>query len=140
MLFYHFSSFNIQIFLQNYKTFSIFRQVFCTFVPRKCFFSFVKCKTYEKSCFMKISKTQYLHTFAFVTIFLAIVRCVADFGSSDSEGNVLAVDTVAVPEPTVNVDSTVDVLSVGPVTPDLVPHRIYSVASFRTEFPDSKEV
>ncbi len=89
---------------------------------------------------MKISKTQYLHTFAFVTIFLAIVRCVADFGSSDSEGNVLAVDTVAVPVPTVNVDSTVDVSSVIPVTPDFVPHRIYSVPSFRTEFPDSNEV
>lgn len=92
---------------------------------------------------MKISKTQYLHTFAFVTMFLAIVRCVANLGASDSEDNVLAVDTVAVPVPTVNADSAVaivDVLSVIPVTSDFVPHRIYSVPSFKTEFPDSNEV
>lgn len=96
---------------------------------------------------MKITKKRYLHTFAFVTVLLALVRCYNDssFASSDEASSdtiaqvdsiineeAKAIETAAVPD-----DKKIELAA---LPEDFKPHRILSVPSFKVAFPDSNDV
>lgn len=93
---------------------------------------------------MNISKTRYLHTFAVVTVFLALVRCVADSRLFADADNAPSADSIA--SAATGSDSIVTIASASLAlhdvmdAPGFVPHRIYSVPSFKTAFPDSNDV
>ena len=91
---------------------------------------------------MKITKTLYLHTFAFLTVVLALTRCVMDstsFSGSEDEAAADSIsDTTHVEAPSTPV---VEVKKVElPVDENFVPHKIWSVPSFKEAFPDSNVV
>lgn len=93
---------------------------------------------------MKITKTTYLHSFAIVTMVLALGRCAAEsplFHHDTSEAVTLpdsvAVDSVRVPDGESQQPAPVADI---PVDANFVPHRILSVPAFKTAFPDSNNV
>lgn len=101
---------------------------------------------------MKITKTQYLHTFALLTVLLALVRCIGGYGSSSPSSDVAEYsdnisDSVFTTDKTqADIDEEAASLPVQeksiPITveSDFVPHRIWSVPSFKETFPDSNSV
>lgn len=98
---------------------------------------------------MKITKTIYLHTFTFLTVFLALARSVMDnveVGEAVSENTADSI-VVAEQDSAVHPDTSVPsaLISQIPVSElqtddSFVPHRILSVRSYKEEFPDSNEV
>ena len=88
---------------------------------------------------MQFTKHTYLNGFTFVVIILALGRCVYDFkhpqGKADDTESVIAADSTAAPKSSLYSFST-DSL-VREVTE---PHKIYSVPSFATAFPDENDV
>lgn len=98
---------------------------------------------------MKITKTIYLHTFTFITIFLALTRCVMDGIDNKDSVSKIDADSIVVEEADSALEPTalesaseVAELSDADLTADndFVPHRIYSVPSYKNEFPDSNDV
>lgn len=107
---------------------------------------------------MKISKRIYLHSFAFVVVVLALVRCGYDYSTgrtastdvevADSDSIALTVtDDDVLEKQTGNEaagQSEAPVQEIAkaqvPVDDGFVPHRIYSVPSYKNCFPDSNEV
>lgn len=88
---------------------------------------------------MKITKTQYLHGFTLVVVILALVRCVNDYR------NAMDTDTPVEQVTENDKDSMVVEKQTAASEPlrveeDFVPHRIWSVPSFKTAFPDSNDV
>ena len=88
---------------------------------------------------MQFTKHTYLNGFTFVVIILALGRCVYDFkhpqAKADDTESVIAADSTAAPKSSLYSFST-DSL-VREVTE---PHKIYSVPSFATAFPDENDV
>lgn len=93
---------------------------------------------------MKITKKGYLHTFAIVTVILALVRCVNDSSFVSSSVGEEVADSIALVDSTgTHVDDApvvVEPSTVVDLPEDFVPHRILSVPSFKVAFPDSNEV
>lgn len=93
---------------------------------------------------MKITKTQYLHGFAIITMVLALVRCASGIDATDTTAEMatdsLATDSLAVADvmATANVAPVEKTVLV--VEEKMVPHRIWSVPSFKEAFPDSNSV
>ena len=104
------------------------------------FFSFAK----DKKTPMKISKTKYLHTFALVTVLLALARCAAEsplFTESPAAGGSGSLSVAQSDDDSLRTMSQPPAKEVV-MTADsgFVPHRILSVPSFKTTFPDSNSV
>ncbi|MBQ0074794.1 MAG: hypothetical protein KBT34_11435 [Prevotella sp.] len=89
---------------------------------------------------MKLSKTLYLHSFALLTVVLALVRCVGDCGGNKTDAVIVQKDTVGVGDSVVVDALAVDNIAELPKDENFVPHRIWSVASFKESFPDSNSV
>lgn len=93
---------------------------------------------------MKISKTTYLHTFAVVTVVLALVRCAFQAEFVPTTDSTAGNDNIAAPGDSVPASQDVAQIPVMesniPHDPGFVPHRIFSVPSFKTTFPDSNNV
>lgn len=98
---------------------------------------------------MKITKKGYLHTFAFVTVILALVRCYND--SSFCKSDDVFVDSISeVDSIPPKVDSLAEITyvksdamnnkEIASLPADFKPHRILSVPSFKYAFPDSNDV
>lgn len=102
---------------------------------------------------MSINKTTYLHTFAAVTVLLALVRCAYhsnffDKQHSHSQGPVACADTSQCQElintqPTQSQTQQSDLSQTKKLEPQVAEpkyHRILSVPSYKTAFPDSNNV
>lgn len=92
---------------------------------------------------MKITRTQYLHGFTVVTVLLALVRCVADSGlfhGGDGASPAIVASAATADSAGVPVAANNAEVSAVSEAPDFVPHRIYSVPSYKVAFPDSNDV
>lgn len=90
---------------------------------------------------MKISQKQYLHTFAIVTMVLALARCAYDSPYIHKTNN--DADSTEVTSPTLQTGSkdSVQVFNNTPIPIEAFkPHKIFSVPSFKNAFPDSNNV
>ncbi|SRR5574344_181035 len=93
---------------------------------------------------MKITKTRYLHTFAVITVLLALLRCAADSGLFSRPDNVASghrstlqqneKDSLVLQKKSLTKEQEI------PEDSGFVPHRILSVPSFKMAFPDSNDV
>lgn len=97
---------------------------------------------------MKLTKTLYLHAFAVITVVLALARCIGGFGSQ-TDGDTAKVDdnendtTVVALEEKEQVEMTEQPAAMSADMQQdegFVPHRIWSVPSFKETFPDSNSV
>ena len=103
---------------------------------------------------MKITKTTYLHSFTFVVIILALVRCgierdkylpdylTSDTASIDSTEMTMAEDTTGenfIPQEEQD-QAPCQPSRVAMLKDDYTPHKIFSVSSFKTAFPDTNAV
>lgn len=91
---------------------------------------------------MKISTTSFLHTFAITTVILALIRCVVDptTGDIDKDEN----DSLSVISDSHTLKAQAKQVSLNqtdiPDNANFTPHKILSVPSFKTTFPDSNGV
>ncbi len=90
-----------------------------------------------------ISQKQYLHTFAIITMVLALVRCAYDSPYlnskkySDTNDSIRVTDSVKILKDSIT--SQYKDASI-PLDKDFIPHKIFSVPSFKNTFPDSNNV
>lgn len=101
---------------------------------------------------MKLSKTKYLHTFAFIVVILALARCVNDYQTDNGTEMVDSDSTIAGDTAAIAANGTEAVSyiqdEVTPAMPSAVAaipqggpyHRINSVPSFKETFPDSNDI
>lgn len=91
-----------------------------------------------------ISQKQYLHTFAIITMVLALVRCAYDSpylnskNYSDTNDSIRVTDSVKILRDSIT-SQYYNKTSI-PLDKDFIPHKIFSVPSFKNTFPDSNNV
>ncbi len=92
---------------------------------------------------MRLNKTTYLHGFTLCTIILALVRCATGVGDSKplSAASIAADDTLPLSIATPTTNKAPEMVNLNETAnASFVPHRIYSVPSYKESFPDSNHV